>query len=116
MARPQRVPVPSGTQGWDAFLETNLVNLFDNPFGGAEHAGDETDLEATYPAASFDRCFIWVDHTTLGWARYVSDGTAWAIDKLLSPPAVADIPAAASAAELKVNELLGVLRQANIIS
>lgn len=116
MARPTRIAILNGNQGWDGSLETNLQNVFDRPFPTDEHSGDESDLESTFPAASYDRCSIWVNHSTLGWSLYVSDGTAWVRMQRAASPAIVDIPGASTDAENKINELLGILRDHGIVS
>lgn len=83
MSRPSLSPstVNHGVQGWDTVIDDNhtevadLVN--DGPFPVHEHTGDQTDLESTFPAASHDRCLVWVDHTSEGWNLYMSNGSAW---------------------------------------
>lgn len=77
MSRPLRTTIASGTQAWDGRMDDNLIKVFDQPIPVHEHTGDETDLEATFPAAAYDRCAVWVDHTTEGFTLYVSDGTNW---------------------------------------
>jgi len=79
MARPLRIPLISGQQGWDAGVDTNMVNIFDKPFPMPETALTELTIEATHPAASFQRCMIWLDHTINGYELWFSDGTVWAI-------------------------------------
>lgn len=79
MARPTRITINSGLQAWDADANDNLTNLFDRPLPIALHAGDETDLEATFAAALYDKCLIWVEHSVDGWKLYYSNGTAWAV-------------------------------------
>ncbi len=78
MARPTRDTVQSGVNGWDATLNDNLIKVFDRPFAIHEHTGDESDIEATFPAASFDNCLVWVNHSVDGWQPYHSNGTSWA--------------------------------------
>jgi hypothetical protein len=78
MARPTRLTLDSGTNAWDAKANSNWQNLFDRPLPVALHTGDESDIEATFPAASYDKCLIWVDHTVDGWTLYFSNGTVWA--------------------------------------
>lgn len=78
MARPERVALQAGVGGWDANANDNFIAVFDKPYPIPLHSGDETDLEATYAAASYDKCWIYVDHTVDGWTIYESDGVAWA--------------------------------------
>jgi hypothetical protein len=77
MARPTKNDIDSGIQSWDGKIDDNDEALFNAPLPIHEHTGDESDLQATFPAASYDRCTVMVDHTTLGWSYYVSDGVAW---------------------------------------
>lgn len=79
MARPTKLDINSGIQGWDGKIDDNDEAIFNAPFPIHEHTGDQTDLESTFPAASYDRCMVWVDHTALGWTLYVSDGSSWVI-------------------------------------
>lgn len=85
--------------GWDGTVNDEFDKILVSPFPIPPHLGDESDLEATYPAASYDRCWIWVDHTIDGWTIYESNGSAWAAktfgggggaaDSVLAPLAVA---------------------------
>lgn len=80
MARPARLPIDSGTQNWDAKIDTNTEVTFDAPLPIHQHVGDETDLESTFPAASYDRCLVWVNHVAHGhWLEMFSDGISWQI-------------------------------------
>lgn len=79
MARPTRIAINAGLQAWDADVNDNLTNLFDRPLAIALHSGDETDLEATFAAALYDKCLIWVDHSVDGWTLYYSTGSAWSV-------------------------------------
>lgn len=88
MARPTKNDIDSGIQGWDGKIDDNDEVLFNGPLPIHEHVGDETDLQATFPAASFDRCMVMVDHSSLGWSIYSSDGTVWRRIALLTPTAV----------------------------
>lgn len=77
MARPTKNDIDSGIQGWDGKIDDNDSVLFNGPIPIREHTGNQTDLEATFAAAAFDRCSVMVNHTTLGWGLYISNGTAW---------------------------------------
>jgi hypothetical protein len=77
MARPSRDTIQSGVNGWDATTNDNFIRTFDGPFPIHEHTGDESDLAATFPVASYDNCLVWVDHTIDGWVPYHSDGSTW---------------------------------------
>lgn len=79
MARPTRQTIDNGTNAWDSKINTNFQNLFNRPLPIALHTGDETDLEATFPAAQYDKCLIWVDHSVDGWVIYSSNGTSWIV-------------------------------------
>ena len=79
MARPSRDNIQAAVAGWDALVNNNFQRLLDSPVPFPVHSGDESDLESTYPAASYDKCWIWVDHTVDGWVIYESDGTDWAV-------------------------------------
>lgn len=92
MARPSKNDIDSGIQNWDGKIDDNDEALFNAPIPIHEHTGDETDLASTFAAASYDRCAVWVDHTTLGWSLYVSDGTNWV--RMMSPanrPTIVDL-------------------------
>lgn len=78
MSRYTRKIPGAGQASWDAEINDNFQNIFDRPLPIALHAGDESDLETTFPAASYDRCLIWVNHTVDGWKIYFSNGTVWA--------------------------------------
>jgi hypothetical protein len=78
MARPTRIAINSGNQGWDALVDDDFVQVYDQPFPIHESAGlTEANLQATFPAAAFDRCLVWVNHTVYGYVLYQSDGTNW---------------------------------------
>ena len=78
MAKPTLLGVQAGVAGWDADMNANMAVLRDAPMPVPEHDGDESDLEATYPAADYARCIVFVEHSTLGWKLYASDGATWA--------------------------------------
>lgn len=73
MAKPSRDTIQNGLNGWDGTVNNNFIRLFDNPFPVFLHTGDETDLEASFPAAAFEECIVVVDHTVLGLQLYVVD-------------------------------------------
>ena len=64
MARPTKNNIDSGIQGWDGKIDDNDEALFNAPIPIHEHTGDESDIQATFPAAAHDRCLVWIDHTT----------------------------------------------------
>ena len=78
MARYARKVITSA-EAWDAKVNDNELNTFDRPIPIHVHTGDQTDLESTFAAASYDQCLVWVDHTVLGHVQYFSTGTAWEI-------------------------------------
>lgn len=78
MAFPQLAPVSSGIQGWDGVVDDNFVILAEGPFPLHRDAAlTQANLAATYPAASYDKCFVWINHTVIGYTLYWSDGTNW---------------------------------------
>lgn len=95
MARPTKNDIDSGIQGWDGKMDDNDEVILNAPFPMHEHTGDESDIQATFPAASYDRSHVMVNHTTLGWSLYVSDGTAW--NRIWSVTTIATIAALTSA-------------------
>ena len=78
MSRPLRIPVDNGVNSWDSLLNDNLIELFDAPLPIHTSASlTESNVQSTFPAASFDRCLVWVNHSVVGYTLYWSDGTAW---------------------------------------
>jgi hypothetical protein len=82
MAKPSFVEIQNGLNGWDATVNDNFIRLFDKPIPIFLHAGDQTDLEAGFPATSHEECLVIVDHTVLGLVPYMVDknapgGAAW---------------------------------------
>ena len=78
MSRPTHAAILSGTQGWDGDMDDNFDVVFDAPFPIHEDAAlTEANLNATFPASSHDRCFVWVNHTVFGYTLYWSDGSNW---------------------------------------
>jgi len=73
MAKPTRDQVQAGLNGWDTTVNNNFIKTFDRPWPVFLHTGDETNLEASFPAASHDECIVIVDHTVLGLQPYVVD-------------------------------------------
>jgi hypothetical protein len=115
MARPTKNDINSGIQSWDAAIDDNDEVLFNAPLPIHEHTGDESDLASTFAAASYDRCAVWVDHTTLGWSLYVSDGTNWVRTVAIEQrPTVADATDAASAIT-QVNAVIAALQDHGLI-
>lgn len=77
MSRPTRKALDSGVSGWDALVNDNEIQIYDRPFPMHIHTGDQTDIASTFAAASYDQCFLLVDHTVLGHVLYFSNGTSW---------------------------------------
>lgn len=78
MARPVLIDIDQGLEGWDSFLQTDLETLLKGPLPIHESASlTEANLQASFPAASYDRCLVWVNHTVYGYTLYRSDGTNW---------------------------------------
>ncbi len=73
MAKPSRDDIQNGLNGWDGTVDNNFIKLFDRPIPIFLHSGDETDIEAGFPAASHDECLVVVDHTTIGLTFYIVD-------------------------------------------
>lgn len=88
MARPTKNDINSGNQGWDGPMDDNFEVLFNGPLPMPVHSGTEANLASTYPASSYDRCWIMVNHSILGWTVYVSDGTNWSLQGKLTPTAL----------------------------
>lgn len=113
--------ISSGLEGWDAEINDDFTIVDEYfltyPVALTEHSGDESDLASTFAAASYDRCVIWVDHSTKGWLLYMSDGTSWlpipkeggAVSDLsltVTGPTIGEVQSIAD----KVDQLLGELR------
>jgi len=81
MARPLKLDIDSGVQGWDAKVDTNDEVLFNAPIPIHEDATITSlpDLQTDFPAAEYDRCFIWINLTTYGMTLCYSNGTAWLV-------------------------------------
>lgn len=78
MSRPLKIPIDNGVNDWDALVNDDLDILFDGPIAVHESASlTESNLQATFPAAQYDRCLVWVNHSVVGYTLYWSDGTAW---------------------------------------
>lgn len=78
MSRPLNIPIDDGVNDWDALLNDNLEILFDGPLPIHEDAAlTESNVESTFPAAQYDRCLVWINHSVVGYTLYFSDGTAW---------------------------------------
>jgi hypothetical protein len=81
MARPTfSLPISSGIQGWDAAVTDNFEVFTLAPWPVYQKtAGNESDLSTVFPPGSYDRCVLFVNHSTLGWTPYFSNGTTWEI-------------------------------------
>lgn len=77
MARPLRISINSGLQGWDALLNDNLILLLDKPIPLPDPGVTESNVASTYPPASYAECVLWVNHSVVGKSLYWSDGTNW---------------------------------------
>lgn len=73
MAKPTRDTIQNGLNGWDSTINNNFIKMMDGPLPVFLHTGDQTDLEASFPAASHNECMVMVDHTTMGMTLYVVD-------------------------------------------
>jgi hypothetical protein len=79
MSRPARIPMLNGVQSWDAIFDDNLRILLEAPLPIHKDAAlTEATLAATFAAAAYDECLVWVNHTVLGYTLYASQGGAWA--------------------------------------
>lgn len=78
MSRPARIPIDDGVNDWDALVNDNLTLLLDAPIPiHADAALTESNLASSFPAASYDRCVVWVNHSVVGYTLYWSNGTTW---------------------------------------
>lgn len=78
MARPSYVDIASGNQGWDGRMDDNFDIAGSAPIPIYENAGlTESNVTGTFPPAQYDRCFVWVNHSVIGYTLYWSDGAAW---------------------------------------
>lgn len=71
--RPTFPDIDNGDEAWDADFNDVKDGLVEKPLPIYEHAGDESDIESTFPAASYGNCLVWVDHTVYGWTLYATD-------------------------------------------
>lgn len=80
MARPTKNDIDSGIQNWDGKIDDNDEILFNGPIPFHKHVGDETDLEATFPAALYEQTLVWINHSIYGhWTLMCSNGTSWQV-------------------------------------
>jgi hypothetical protein len=78
MSRPTRIAIDNGVNGWDTLVNDDLTILFDAPIPiHADASLTESNLASTFPAAQYDRCAVWVNHSVVGYTIYWSDGTGW---------------------------------------
>lgn len=79
MAKPTFQGIASGMEGWDVEVSNNFSILQDGPVPIFESAGDETTLATDHPPGLYDRCMIFVNHSTKGWLLYFSNGSTWIV-------------------------------------
>jgi len=78
MSRPLNIPIDDGVNDWDALINDDLEIILNGPLPIHESASlTESNLQSTFPAAQYDRCLVWVNHSVVGYTPYWSDGTAW---------------------------------------
>ncbi len=83
MARPTKVEVESGIEGWDEEFNENLVTLFETPYPAPRYPSDWAttktiaQLETAYPAAQYEECIIFLKHAGVGAILMISNGTKW---------------------------------------
>lgn len=71
--RPTFPDLNNGAQAWDADFNDVKDGLVEKPLPIHEHTGDESDVETSFPAASYGNCLVWVNHTAMGWTLYATD-------------------------------------------
>lgn len=85
MSRPERIPLVNGQQAWDSVVNDDFKLVFNRPLAICQEQTDESttltesNLAASYAAASFSECFVWVNHSVRGFTLYRSNGTTWEI-------------------------------------
>lgn len=116
MAKPALTTITS-SKSWDGEVNDNFDVLggSGDPVPVPRHAGDETDLQTTFPAASFAECQIWVAHSTLGLVLAYSDGTSWIFPRGAAKADISASGTTADAVAAELNDLLAKLRAAQII-
>lgn len=78
MSRPLPVNISSLGAAWDSDVDGNFDKTFTQPFPIHESASlTEANVQSTFPAASFDRCLVWVNHSVIGYTLYWSNGASW---------------------------------------
>jgi len=82
--RKNLIQIQNGDINYKAIFDINYNVLgqsgagpLTNPMNFPIHAGDETDLETTFPAVDWDNCGICVYNTTLGFSLYTSNSVIW---------------------------------------
>lgn len=85
MARPTRIPLVNGQQAWDTVVNDDFKLVLNRPLAICNQQTNESttltesNLAASYAAASFDDCVVWVEHSVRGATLYRSNGTSWEI-------------------------------------
>ncbi len=85
MSRPTRTAIVSGQQAWDSVVNDDFKLVFNRPFAMCQQKTDEStaltesNLAASYAAASYSECYVWVNHSVRGYTLYRSNGTSWEI-------------------------------------
>jgi len=79
MTRPLRLTINSQLAAWDAPLNTDFAQLYNQPIPIYENAAFTSLalLDSTFAASAFDRCLAWINLTTFGWTLCYSNGLAW---------------------------------------
>lgn len=119
--------IANGSQQWDTEINDNLDGveeiLLTEPLPPASFAS-EAALTSAHDPADYEGCIAAVDDTTDGWFLCMSDGTSW-VRLPYRAAAVADLSLTMSASysrpevqqlSNKIDELLAVLRAANVIA
>lgn len=85
MARPTRIPLVNGQQAWDSVVNDDFKLVFNRPLAICNQQTNEStvltesNLAASYAAASYAECFVWVNHSVRGYTLYRSNGSTWEI-------------------------------------
>lgn len=78
MPRPTSIPINDGVNDWDALINDDLDIILNGPLPIHANASlTESNVAATFPPGSYDRCLVWVNHSIVGYLLYWSDGTTW---------------------------------------
>lgn len=116
MSRPTFVKPTAATEGWDGEISDDIDILLTKPWPIYEHVGTEANLASTFPANQYDRCVVWVNHSTMGWILYHSNGTTWV--QLPRQAAAQGDSTATTVADLKTdfNALLAKMRASGTLA